>query len=376
MNVYLSLFGLVPRRIGGSEVFARELSLQLARLGWRSVLCFSAPPAEPVRACLNLPNVFLEVIPCTGAPGLASVPRGFRVLMRHRPDIVHLHYVALASPWPHLARAAGAQRVFQTDHTSRRAGFVPAPVAGWKRHATRILARPLREMLTVSDYGSRCLRESGVLPPGRIRRIYNGVDLSAAGDGESFRRRYGIPPGVPLVIQVGNLIPEKGAGDFIDAARIVLAARPSARFLLIGAGPWRDAFAQRARSLGISHAVTFTGLLNDPVREGAYAAADIVCQVSRWEEAFGFTIAEAMAASKVVIGTAVGGIPELIRDGENGCLVPRGDPESVALQILRLIDDSALRRALGVAARASAEARFDIRDRVADLLRATGVLPS
>jgi glycosyltransferase involved in cell wall biosynthesis len=374
MKAYLSLIGLMPRRIGGTEVFSRELSIQLAELGWRSVLCFRGLPQGTVREYLNLPNVSLEAIPSVGPPGLASLPQGIGIFRRHKPAIVHLHYVAMASPWPRLAQAMGIGRVYQTDHTSRPAGHVAERLPAWKRVATQAFTAPLSGMVTVSDYGDRCTRGTGVFPDDRVRRIYNGVDLRATGAGESFRRIHGIPAGAPLVIQVSNMIREKGIDDFLAAARIVLSERPSIRFLLIGAGPAVAEFEQRAQSLGISHAVGFTGLLTDPVRDGAYAAADIVCQVSRWEEVFGFTIAEAMAASRPVIGTNVGGIPELIRDGATGCLVPRGDPTVIADRILRLMADPALRTEMGAAGRASAEAMFDVRDRVRDLLRLTGVV--
>ena len=105
MKAYLSLIGLMPRRIGGTEVFSRELSIQLAELGWRSVLCFRGLPQGTVREYLNLPNVSLEAIPSVGPPGLASLPQGIGIFRRHKPAIVHLHYVAMASPLPRLAQA-------------------------------------------------------------------------------------------------------------------------------------------------------------------------------------------------------------------------------------------------------------------------------
>ncbi len=369
MSVYFSLLGLAPGRIGGTEVFARELSLQLAELNWHSVLCFRSEPSGAVRDYLTLPNVSLEVIPSAGAPGLADLPHGIELFRRYRPSILHLQYVALASPWPRLARAMGTKRVFLTDHMSRPAGYIPGVWPAWKRLATRVFTAPLAGILTVSDYGDHCLRGLRVAPDERVRRIYNGVDVSARGDGQNFRDLCNIPDGAPLVIQVSNMIREKGIEDFLGAARIVLSEKPAARFALIGTGRLRNEFLQRAESLDIAHAVAFTNVLVDPVRMGAYAAADVVCQVSRWEEVFGFVIAEAMAASKPVIGTRVGGIPELVRDGETGFLVPRCDPPAIADRILRLLADPELRDEMGAAGRVLAEERFDVRHRVRDLLQ-------
>jgi glycosyltransferase involved in cell wall biosynthesis len=376
MSVYFSLLGLAPSRIGGTEVFARELSLQLDKLGWHSVLCFLREPQGVVRDYLTLPNVSLEVIPTAAVPGLDDVPRGFELFRKYRPEIVHLQYVALASPWPWLARALGARRIYLTDHTSRPAGYVPGVWPAWKRLVTRAIAAPLDGILTVSDYGDRCMRGLNLIGGDRVRRIYNGVDLSASGDGRGFRDLYGIPQDAPLVIQVCAMIREKGIDDLLDAAKIVLRECPAARFAFIGGGRLRDEFIQRAESLNISRAVTFTDTMIDPIHSGVYAAADIACQASRWEEVFGFVIIEAMAASRPVIGTRVGGIPELIRDGETGYVVPRADAPALAERLLRLIANPALRNEMGAAGRARAEAMFDVRERVTELLRFTGVQPA
>jgi glycosyltransferase involved in cell wall biosynthesis len=284
MSVYFSLLGLAPSRIGGTEVFARELSLQLDKAGWHSVLCFLREPKGVVRDYLTLPNVSLEVMPATGVPGLADVPRGFELFRKYKPEIVHLQYVALLSPWPWLAQVTGARRIYLTDHTSRPNGYVAGVWPAWKRLVTSVFTAPLDGILTVSDYGDRCMRGLNLMRGDRVRRIYNGIDLRASGDGHGFRRLYGIEEGSPLVVQVCNMIREKGVDDLLDAARIVLTECPAARFALVGTGRLRAEFTQRAQSLAISHAVIFTDVVIDPVRSGAYAAADIVCQVSRWEE--------------------------------------------------------------------------------------------
>jgi glycosyltransferase involved in cell wall biosynthesis len=131
-----------------------------------------------------------------------------------------------------------------------------------------------------------------------------------------------------------------------------------------------------ACDLGIADRVIFAGRISDPLGAGLYAASDIVCQLSRWEEAFGFTISEAMASGKPVIATRVGGIPELIRDGENGYLVPRGDGDAVADRILMLAEDSHLRDSMGEAGYEICRTKFDLATNVAALLGHFGLVPS
>jgi glycosyltransferase involved in cell wall biosynthesis len=79
-----------------------------------------------------------------------------------------------------------------------------------------------------------------------------------------------------------------------------------------------------AEAMGLAAHITWTGLVQDPFAEGVYDVADIVCQLSEWEELFGWMIAEAMAYKKPIVATRVGGIPELVEDGVTGFLVERG----------------------------------------------------
>src|SRR5438034_8379072 len=106
-----------------------------------------------------------------------------------------------------------------------------------------------------------------------------------------------------------------------------------------------------AEVMGLGEHITWTGLIEDPFVESVYDAADIVCQLSVWEELFGWMIAEAMAFGKPIVATKVGGIPELVDDGITGFLVERGDPVMAAEQLDRLAVDLELRRKLGEAGR-------------------------
>src|SRR5260221_1663043 len=124
--------------------------------------------------------------------------------------------------------------------------------------------------------------------------------------------------------------------------------------------------------MGLGDHVTWTGMSRDPFGEGVFDAADVVCQMSRWEEVFGWMIAEAMAHGKPVVATRVGGIPELISDGDSGYLVDRGDVEAAATRVIELLSDPRLRAAMGRAAQQTVSAKFDLRKNVAQLMRAYG----
>jgi len=207
--------------------------------------------------------------------------------------------------------------------------------------------------------------------------IYNSADISrssATGEqAESFRAKHSIPQDRVVVTQVSWIIPEKGIGDLLAAARLAVTKNPNIHFVFVGEGVHREDFIRQAADLGIQDHVTWTGQVDDPLTEGVYAAADIVCQVSRWEEVFGYVIAEAMACGKPLIGTNVGGIPELVRDGETGFVVRRGDTEAIATRILQLASDSQLRSQMGRAGRRSVERNFDLGQNVERVLQLYGL---
>ncbi|MGH9719940.1 MAG: glycosyltransferase family 4 protein [Bryobacteraceae bacterium] len=370
--VAVAVFGVEPFRIGGTEAWCREISRQLGKRGWRVVLCFLKPPTEAVRRFLDLPNLSFEVIENTWKTDAEAMRALWRLLRRVRPRVLHLHYVGLVGPYVWLARLAGVRSIFLTDHTSQPEGFTPHRATLWKRAAVRLINAPLDQVICVSDYGHRCDVERGLLPASFFRRIYNSVDFSmvdqARPDPAAFRRKHGIPDGRLIVVQVSWIIPEKGIADLLEAARRVVAEFPGVHFVLVGEGKHRAEFTALAARLGIAGHVTFTGLVENPMAEGVYAAADVVCQMSRWGEVFGWVNTEAMAFRRPVVATRVGGIPEIVDDGVTGFLVEKGDTPAMARQILQLLRDPGLRQRFGEAGRARCLARFELRANVAQVV--------
>jgi glycosyltransferase involved in cell wall biosynthesis len=373
----LSVFGVKPLRIGGTETFARELSMQLGERGWKSALCFLSEPTADIRKFLELPNVSFEVL-ADSTNGARDARRNLTRLMRkHRPDILHLHYVSFLNLYSWGARFHSAKQVFFTDHHSRPAGHVQARAPFWKRTAARLINQPLDRVVCVSNYGYECMTSLGLLPRGRFQMIYNGVDLTRVKAdprlATEFRERYSIPSERAIVTQVSWIIPEKGIADFLETARLVLRQNPNVQFVLVGEGVKREQYARDAAAMGLGDRITWTGMIDDPFAEGVFQAADVVCQFSRWEEVFGWMIAEAMAHGKPVVATRVGGIPELIDDGVNGYLVGRGDGPGMSDRILKLLGDPGLREQMGEAGRVVVAEKFDLRTNVAQLIESYGI---
>jgi glycosyltransferase involved in cell wall biosynthesis len=364
-------------RIGGTETFARELSLQLGRQGWNSVLCFETGPPPDVADFLKLPNVSLEVLKDPTDFNWTATKQLANILRRFSADILHLHFTGFVGAYPWLARVLSVDKVFFTDHSSRTANYTPSRAPFWKRSLVRLINSPITKVICVSKYGCRCAKTLDLLPANRFQLVYNGVDLSRvtadSGRAAEFRRRFNISENKKIVVQVSWVIPEKGISDLLETARLVRLKRDDVQFVIVGDGPYREEYTKKAKDMGLGNNVTWTGLMKDPFGEGVYDVADVVCQLSRWEEVFGWMIAEAMAFGKPVVATRVGGIPELIDEGTTGFLVDRGDVNTAAERVLRLLDDRELRKTLGCAGRRKTEEKFNLQTNVGELIRVYGI---
>lgn len=377
MPALVSVFGVKPVRIGGTETFARELSHQLQQRGWQSVLCFLSEPTEKVRRFLSLPNVTLEVLPESTDLNWKATTSLARIIRKHRPQILHLHFTGFLGAYPWLARLLSVRKIFFTDHTSRPAGYLPKPAPWWKRVLARTINLPITTVVCVSRYGERCLTTLDLLPKQRHELVYNAVDLSRVVSdprrASEFRKRHGIPKERVVIVQVSWMIPEKGIPELLEAARLLVARNRDVHFALVGEGSHRKQFMKTAEANGLGDHISWTGLVEDPFGEGVYDVADIICQLSEWEELFGWMISEAMAYGKPIVATRVGGIPELVDDGRSGFLVDRGDTVSAAEKLDRLAKDPELRRSMGQAGKQVVSEKFDLQRNVAQLLDLYGV---
>lgn len=187
-----------------------------------------------------------------------------------------------------------------------------------------------------------------------ITVIPNGIDVHTYPPPRVRSQRH-------IVTTVANLRAEKGHDVLLRAAARITREVPDAMFQLVGDGPMHDALAAQAASLGIAHAVRFLGHREDV--PNVLHESDLFVLPSR-TEAFPNGVLEAMAAGLPVVATRVGGIPELVTDGEDGVLVPAADENALAAAILALMrePDRALR--LGSAARATIEARYSFDEMV------------
>lgn len=190
-------------------------------------------------------------------------------------------------------------------------------------------------------------------PSDKVFVIPNGIDterFAPLPDTGAVRRELGLGPTDPVVTLVAALRPEKNHELFIKVARRVVDRYSNARFLVVGDGPRRQPLEMLAGALGVEKNVLFLGSRSDVPR--ILGASDVFALTSH-NEANPVSILEAMSVGRPVVATNVGSIHEVIRDGQNGFLVPPGDAQQMASRIVALLDDPVRANAIGDAARAT-----------------------
>ncbi|MEK7747170.1 MAG: glycosyltransferase, partial [Elusimicrobiota bacterium] len=216
-------------------------------------------------------------------------------------------------------------------------------------------------LIFVSEANKAYAAGAGLGDPALAVLIRSGVKLSdfppPGVRTEEVKASLGTGMHKPLVLSVGNLKPQKNAGDFLKAARKVLAEVPEARFVFVGDGPLRPSLEARAMAEGLAGKVLFPGWRRDVPR--LLAAADVFVLTSLWE-GLPRSLVEAMKTGLPGICYDTDGVRDLLRDGENGFLIAQGDWEALAAGIVRLLQDKGLRGRLGKAASESIGPEFDI----------------
>lgn len=264
-------------------------------------------------------------------------------------DVIHAHMM-VPDGW--AAARIGAELGVPAVGTAHRADVLDIPAQG---AASRMRVAEAVESLDAVVTVSRAIGDAAeaIARPRRpITVVPNGADAAVfmPRDAGEARRRLGLPEGVPMISYVGKLVPRKGVDTLVEAMGI-LARRPQgAPFLVMaGIGEMRPGLEARARALGVDDSVRFLGKVpHDDV--GWVMSAGDVFVLPSLSEGLPTVVCEAMACRLPVVATAVDGTPEIVDDPATGLLVPPRDPSALATALARVLDDAALREAMGAEA--------------------------
>jgi len=207
---------------------------------------------------------------------------------------------------------------------------------------------------------------------GRLHLVHHGVDidrfkpLAELRDGDQNDRARNGEAHVPLVLSVGRLVEKKGFPDLLHACAILKGDGYRFRGEIYGDGPMAEELTALRDRLGLGETVSFCGPVANPELVSVFQSADVFALTPRIgsdgdRDGLPNVLVEAMACGVPVVTTAVGGVSDLVRSGENGLVARPNDPQDVAEQLRALLSDPARRRILGDAARGTVEEGFDAR---------------
>jgi glycosyltransferase involved in cell wall biosynthesis len=331
--------------ISGSEAHLLSLLPRLRERGWdvrMLMLHEDEPGAWEFAKALEARGVQIDAISLRADVDPIAFLRLVAYLVRARPAILHTHLVHADAYGLLAGTVARVPLRFSTKHGFNE--FREAPYFGV---ADRAFASLAHVHIAISRGLARYLEDVEGFDHDSFEIVHYGIDPN----GEP--KPYEDP--VPRLLCVGRLIPIKGHIVLLRAFAEARRELPELRLDIAGRGPLEPALKARVLELGIADAVTFLGHVS-PIQAAIERAAVVV--VPSMGEGFGMVALEAMERGRPVIAAEIGGLGELVRDGETGLLVPAGDAEPLRAAIVRLAGDLELARQMGDAGRRRALARF------------------
>ncbi|MGG3998244.1 N-acetyl-alpha-D-glucosaminyl L-malate synthase BshA [Anoxybacillus kestanbolensis] len=333
--------------VGGSGVVATELGKMLAERGHDIHFISSS---IPFRLNKVYPNIYYHEVTVNPYSvfqyppyDLALASKIAEVAKREELDIIHAHYAVPHALCAFLAKqmVGNHLKIVTTLHGT------DITVLGYDPSLSDLIKFGIEQSDVVTAVSNALVVQTyellDVQKP--IQTVYNFVDerIYSRRRNDELRRQYGIAPHEKVVIHVSNFRKVKRVCDVVHTFALVVKQVP-AKLLLVGDGPEMTVVCRLVKELNLCDHVRFLGKQENLAE--LYSISDVKLLLSE-KESFGLVLLEAMACRVPCVGTAIGGIPEVIEDGKNGFLCALGDINDAARQTLRLLTDETLRETMG-----------------------------
>ncbi len=334
------------RHLYGGALQVYYLMRHLERKGVDNILV--CPRHSAIAACAS-PLVRVEACAMRGDSDVLFTRRLIKLVRRHQPDLLHIHSRRGADVWGAIAaRCTGTPGILTRRVDNRQWPLV-----------ARAQARCFARVIAISE-GIRAVLLSEGVATEKVLTIRSAVDthrFTASGGNDQVRARFGYSAEHLVLAVVAQLIKRKGHQYLFDIVPRIVEQFPRARLLIFGQGPCQRNLEDYARQKKISRWVQFAGFHGD--MENILPSMDLIVHPAL-KEGLGVALLQAGACGVPVVASRVGGIPEIVRDGENGYLVPPAKPQALLDKILQLLGDEARRKQFGRRGREIVERDFSI----------------
>ena len=284
--------------------------------------------------------------------GLISLIRLIASLRKLRPEILVFNTprpIFIGTVASRFA-SVGARVIFRRVNFPLRKNALTRFKYTWGIDCIVAISESIRLQLEVSG-----------IPSSKIRTIYEGMDLSLYPKNAEGSKS---ASGKPMVVgTVAHLSPEKGIHYLIEAASLIPDVQTKLRFVVVGEGTCLPEIKALAQKKGLENVFRFAGFHSDTSR---FMKTFDIFALPSLSEGLSSAILEAMATSLPIVATEVGGIPELVKNGDNGLLVPPADPKSLSLAIQHLADHPEESRRMGLSGRKRMEEQFTLERKITE----------
>jgi len=337
--------------IGGMERVIMELCRYVDPSRYKlSICCISK--LGPLADMMEAEGVPVHV--CQNQSKVGKYLRGFelaRVFSSQKVDLLHTHHMPAFIDSTLGAQIARVPILINTDHCKQY------PIERHWQVLENGASRLADTVVAVSHHTRNELIQYQRMAPEKVQVIYNGIDVKLRRQEKpaDIRREFGLQAADVVFGTTARLEAQKGLDLLIDAAPLVLKRIPKARFLIVGGGSLEHDLRQRAAAVGLAREVIITGYRTDAV--DLMQAFDCFVQTSLFE-GMPMALLEAMALSKPIVATAVGGVPEVVEDGVCAALLSSRDPQELADALVNVGAAPAVRKRMGDAGRRRYERNF------------------
>lgn len=323
-------------KCGGLEKVVIDLADRLNSKGYQNVICCLDEPGELADEAIEKGIKLIKLERPEKGVNLSLFLKLSRLFRKEEIEVLHTHNCAPAIYGAPAAKLAGVSAIINTRHGRE------------KKIVNRFIWNLNDNIIAVSEDAKKEFLKWNHVKEDRVEVIYNGININKYGGKEvikdDIKMKLNIPSSVVVIGTIGRLSPEKDHHTLLKAFSIIVKSLENVNLVIVGDGILRKDLESYSLELGISEKVIFLGFREDI--PDILSIFDLFVLPSE-TEGVSLTLLEAMAGSKPVVATDVGGNPEVVSNGETGLLVPPRDHERMAKAILHVLKDKELSDSMG-----------------------------